>query len=1035
MRKCFLILAAAVPFLLLPGCTREQDVADQAGPVVTIQANLPEEPLSKAGFNVPDSGDGLHLAWKAGDCIRVISGNSSAVYNIVDGFTDHVAKFSGPEVPGNVFTIICPGTYTSVAAAQAGNPNLTQVGNGNTDHLVFTAKLSGVAKSDLPNITFSDDWVAQHPNTTLNRGGIVKFVLTLPDAVSSPTKVMLTGLGSDIISVNLENITLGSDKVLTAYAQSGWEDVSIDWAPFTVTVLDADGTAYAATNTISGSKTLKAGAQNTIKITGGFTEQLFSGGDGTQGNPYLIANAKQLDNMHVDGIMKHQEKVYFRVIDDIDMADYLTTHEWVPLNWETPYDRPVNFDGGSHTIDHFYCSFDKNKATQGGADEGALGPDRPYDKPAFFGLLYGECYDLYFTNALVENTYSTPTGILAGYCGYSAKKAQVWNVHVQGTVTFTAGSGVANNQTSCVGGFAGRVEYAFIDSCSADVTVISNKNYCGGFFGIDWGEASTIRNCFSTGSVKGDQRVGGFCGGLIKNDTQIINCWSDASVSASRCAGGIVGFANLDSNKNYTTNLPDNVIQGCIAWQSEIHTRTYDGADSGNNYYSSGAILGITATHNYLIDCLRRSDMDFCDYTGNMVLYDQENASPSVPLVLNNPKPATYTHYYPYHGKAFTGTLSQAAKSLGWDETVWDLSGDTPVLTGAVEVLSAEETPKSGAGDVPPGSDSLRGLGEVRPQEGDANWTILEVADGITYYYYSGYCPETENLYQDVYIVDLDLSNPDYEVKVVYANPTMICSEVFESTNAWAAINGGYEKASIAVRANGLIDDGGIVTYYTPGVYQSLMPNNYITDSETNEQIPNWKSEGTFYTDGKRNVKIAFDGYDPSTPTKTKSVKEERLFYQLCTDEWDGLISSAPVLIHDFNPVGKQFKDLHPKTYTSSEDPNTHQRGQYPRTAVALTEGNHFLMVVCDGRYATGSGGNGMSAYWLTVFLAKYFNPQYAINLDGGGSTTMCVKHSDFDMDNYVVNYPCDNRGNKNNKHNHYGERARDSFIVIVDAE
>ena len=85
MRKCFLILAAAVPFLLLPGCTREQDVADQAGPVVTIQANLPEEPLSKAGFNVPDSGDGLHLAWKAGDCIRVISGTlKSFTYGIYD---------------------------------------------------------------------------------------------------------------------------------------------------------------------------------------------------------------------------------------------------------------------------------------------------------------------------------------------------------------------------------------------------------------------------------------------------------------------------------------------------------------------------------------------------------------------------------------------------------------------------------------------------------------------------------------------------------------------------------------------------------------------------------------------------------------------------------------------------------------------------------------------------------------------------------------------------------------------------------------
>ena len=185
-------------------------------------------------------------------------------------------------------------------------------------------------------------------------------------------------------------------------------------------------------------------------------------------------------------------------------------------------------------------------------------------------------------------------------------------------------------------------------------------------------------------------------------------------------------------------------------------------------------------------------------------------------------------------------------------------------------------------------------------------------------------------------------------------------------------------------------------------------------------------------------MKIAFDGYDPDTPTKTKTVQEERLFYQylFTTREWPGLMSSAPMLIQDFNPVGKQFKNLHPKVAgEESEAPYTHQTGLYPRTAVALTEGNHFLMVVCDGRYATGYGGTGMSAYWLTAFIAQYFNPQYALNLDGGGSSTMCVRNSAFASDNYVVNYPCDNRGNGSKIHDHEGERQRDSWIVIVDAQ
>ena len=1029
----FPILLLALPFLTLSGCVQEGDSADVQVPVRTIRASLPDDPASRAGFSIPDGGTGLHLAWREGDRIRVIGdGGASAVYDIEAGFTDHEAGFSGPEVSGSTFDILCPGTYASVAAAEAGNPSLTQRGNGSTDHLVFTALLSGVSRADLPEIGFTDQWVSAHPGTALYRGGIVKFVLTLPSALTQPQTVRMEGLGK-VVSVNLEGVTLGADHVLTAYAQCGWEDVPIGGKDLTVTVMDRDGAAYAVTRTVPASAVLKAGAQNSITISEGFTPQLFAGGNGTAERPYLIASARQLDNIHADGVLVHGEKVYFRLIDDIDMADYLAGTPWVPLNWAYPYDYCINFDGGGHTIGHFSCSFTEDQARNNGeVAEGKLSDNRPYDKPAFFGLLYGECYDLRFTDATITNTFGTPTGILAGYCGYPLKRATVYNVHVDGTVTYTAAKNVENNQTSCIGGFCGRVDYAFIDSCSADVVVSSNKNYVGGFFGLDWGDASTVRNCFSAGSVRGDQRVGGFCGGLIRTGTRIINCYSTCSVSASRAAGGIVGFANLDQGSNNETNMPDNVIRGCLAWQPQIQTRTFDGDVSTHDYYSSAAIVGFTATHNYLTDCLRRSDMDFRDYSGNMVLYDQANASPSTPLVVSNPNPSVYKHYYPYHGRSFNGTLSAAARSLGWDETVWNLSGPIPYLTGKVEVLPPSEAPRSGAADVPPGSASLRGKGEIRPKATDPGWSILQVADGITYYSYAYNCPETENKYQNVYVTDVDLSNPKYAVKVIYTEPTVKCSKAFQVTSAYAAINGGYEKGSIALKANGVYD-GSRLQYHSLGVPVSLMPNNFITDNNGN-QVPNWKSEGTFYTDGGRKLKIAFDGYDPDTPTKTRTVQQERLFYQLCTDEWPGLISSAAMLIHDFNPVGKQFKTLHPKASGSAEDPYVHQTGQYPRTAVALTEGNHLLLVVCDGRYTAGYGGNGMSVYWLTAFLAKYFNPQYAINLDGGGSSTMCVRNAAFAADNYVVNYPCDNMGS-GKTHDHDGERARDSFIVVIDAE
>ena len=43
------------------------------------------------------------------------------------------------------------------------------------------------------------------------------------------------------------------------------------------------------------------------------------------------------------------------------------------------------------------------------------------------------------------------------------------------------------------------------------------------------------------------------------------------------------------------------------------------------------------------------------------------------------------TNYnFPYHGKAAKqgATASEVAKALGWDETIWDLSGALPFFVG-----------------------------------------------------------------------------------------------------------------------------------------------------------------------------------------------------------------------------------------------------------------------------------------------------------------------------------------------------------------
>lgn len=61
---------------------------------------------------------------------------------------------------------------------------------------------------------------------------------------------------------------------------------------------------------------------------------------------------------------------------------------------------------------------------------------------------------------------------------------------------------------------------------------------------------------------------------------------------------------------------------------------------------------------------------------------------------------------------------------------------------------------------------------------------------------------------------------------------------------------------------------------------------------------------------------------------------------------------------------------------------------QAPRTAVALNQTGHLLLVTVDGRY---SGADGMTIDVLASFLINELQAASGMNFDGGGSTTMYV--------------------------------------------
>ena len=372
-------------------------------------------------------------------------------------------------------------------------------------------------------------------------------------------------------------------------------------------------------------------------------------GTGTKDDPYNLYTAADLKSM-VEKLGEDDVMVYFALKADIDMAG----QKWVPLNYSQPYKKLIDFNGNGHTIDNFTCDWQ--------------------NYPSFFGVLYGNCYDVSFTNAVIDNESGGATGIVGSYCGTTGLPGTATRVHVQGRVHSPAGN---KNGT---GGLFGRLCGARVIACSADVEIESDENYVGGLFGYDHG-VSYVSDCWTSGSVKAVQMVGGIGGGLIKAGSEIYNCYSTAKVEGSYQLGGILGHANLDAKGNNDTNEPNDHIEGCIAWNEFIHSTATD----KNEHYSNGAIVGYTAVKNFLANCFRKSDLDFLESPRNIELgyklTDQANAGPGSPLTCSS----SNTYDFAYHGKAAAAgaTVSSIARNLGWSGVIWDFSGPFPVLKSA----------------------------------------------------------------------------------------------------------------------------------------------------------------------------------------------------------------------------------------------------------------------------------------------------------------------------------------------------------------
>ncbi len=95
---------------------------------------------------------------------------------------------------------------------------------------------------------------------------------------------------------------------------------------------------------------------------------------------------------------------------------------------------------------------------------------------------------------------------------------------------------------------------------------------------------------------------------------------------------------------------------------------------------------------------------------------------------------------------------------------------------------------------------------------------------------------------------------------------------------------------------------------------------------------------------------------------------------------------------------------------------------KHPRSAVCITQKGKILFVTVDGRSKGLADGINIPEL---AHLLKVLGGKDAINLDGGGSTTLWLSGV---SENGIVNYPCDNK-----RYDHKGERRVANFLYVYE--
>jgi len=281
----------------------------------------------------------------------------------------------------------------------------------------------------------------------------------------------------------------------------------------------------------------------------------FSGGEGTEASPYIIATASDIRELAVctnnnEDADKYASANYLQTA-DIDMTDT----DFFPI-CQGDIKFSGNYNGDSHTISNLVIDSDVNKAS------------------GFVAYLDGGIIkNLNFTDIDVDAVYVYCGSIV----GYMENSATVSGCMVSGDVNqYVSGLKINSDNEGYSGGLVGYMASSTLEDCTMDGNVSIYGKYSGGIVG--YADNSTIKGCkFLKGNAVNIYQHwnGGIVGLATGAKTLISDCSFEGNISSAGCyQGGIVGqleggtvekcafgsYATLGCNQQYCGGIVGAII-------------------------------------------------------------------------------------------------------------------------------------------------------------------------------------------------------------------------------------------------------------------------------------------------------------------------------------------------------------------------------------------------------------------------------------------------------------------------------------------